>query len=274
MKLLFELGPFSIHFFGIMIAAGVLVAYLLVQKEARRLGYDVDKVINTGIGALIGGLFGARIFYILFYNLEFYLSNPSQVFAIHQGGLSIHGGIVGGLLVGWFFARAYRLSFWALADLYALPLILAQAIGRVGCDVFGKPMATEWPWGIIYNGALVHPVQLYEFLLNLGLFWFLWKRRKRQKQQGTLFLWYAAGFLIIRGIIEFFRINPQVFGQLSVSHLITLVGLVVVIGAGLLLNRPGYKLVERQKFSAITALVVLSMAAVGIVLYYAIHLLV
>ena len=271
MKLLFEFGPFSIHFFGIMIALGVVIAYILVHFEARRRGYDPEKVVNTGIGALLGGLVGARIFYVLFYAPGFYFNNPGQIFAVHQGGLSIHGGIAGGLILGLILASKYGLSFWSLADLFAPPLILAQAIGRVGCDVFGRPMSAILPWGINYQGQLVHPVQIYEFILNLGLFWWLWQRRKSQKVQGSLFLQYVAGFLLIRGVVEIFRINPQVLGFLSVSHLITILGMAVVIAVMLLINRPLYKKPEKQGFSMLTALVMILTALAGIVLYYSIH---
>lgn len=268
---LLSVGPFSVHFFGLMIAVGILTAYFLVQREAKERGLNPDKVASVGLTALVGGLIGARLGYALVYAPELYLANPFQLLSMHQGGLSIHGGIAGGLFSGWLAARKFGFSFWTLADLFAPPLLLAQAIGRVGCDVFGKPISGQIPWAIEYQGNMVHPAQMYEFLLDLVLFWWLWQRRKAQKVQGQIFLYYAIGYLAIRGFVEFFRTNPMVFGVLSVSHLLTILGIVAVLAAMILIRRPRYEKVLIQRFSFKTAGLLGLMAAAGVLLYYAIH---
>ena len=107
-------------------------------------------------------------------------------------------------------------------------IALAQGIGRVGCDVFGKAMINVMPWGINYNGQILHPAQVYEFILDYILFIILWRRSYKKKFEGELFVIYLIAFAIIRGIVEFFRINPVIWGPFSISHLLSLV--LVIIG--------------------------------------------
>ena len=114
---------------------------------------------------------------------------------------------------------------------------LAQGIGRVGCDVFGKAMTNIMPWGINYNGQILHPAQVYEFILDYILFIILWRRSYKKKFEGELFVIYLIAFPIIRGIVEFFRINPVVWGPFSISHVLSLV-LVII---GLIIYRILYK---------------------------------
>lgn len=271
MKELFSIGPITINFFGFMIAVGILVAYCLIQKTAKDRLLDPDKVTSVGLVALLGGIIGARLAYALVYAPDYYLMNPIQLLSVHQGGLSIHGGIAGGLFAGWLAVRKYRFSVWMLADLFAPPLLLAQAIGRIGCDVFGKAVTSSIPWAIQFQGSLVHPAQMYEFLLNLSLFWWLWQRRKAQLVQGQIFFYYAIGFLLIRGFVEFFRTNPVVFGFLSVSHLLTILGLMAALAVMVLIPRPKYDCVTKQGFSLGTAILLGLTAAGGLLLYYFIH---
>jgi phosphatidylglycerol---prolipoprotein diacylglyceryl transferase len=108
----------------------------------------------------------------------------------------------------------------------ALPL--AQGIARVGCDVFGKPMVNVLPWGINYNGQILHPAQVYEFILNYILFIILWRRSYKKKFEGELFVIYIIAFALIRGVVEFFRINPVIWGPFSISHLLSLT--LIIIG--------------------------------------------
>ncbi|MHB1125835.1 MAG: prolipoprotein diacylglyceryl transferase [Bacillota bacterium] len=279
-RVLFELGPVHINTFGLTIALGVLVALFLAHREARRKGLDPDRILDFALYALIGGIIGARLLYILLYNPAFYLQNPMKVFAIQQGGLSIHGALLGGLLATLWFVRKHKISFWRLADTVAPSLALGQAIGRVGCDVFGVPMLRQWPWGVPVNGQLLHPAQVYEFLLNYGIFFFLWRRRQKNRYDGELFLTYVILYSLTRGIVELFRSNPVLFGPFSVAHGVSLLFVVVAVvamhylrstslrGSAPLSAAAGDIVKERP---LLQALVVLAMMLISMVLYYVVR---
>ncbi len=229
MEPLFKIGPFSIYLFGLMIGIGVLVGLYFFLKEAKKRGYE-DKVLLDGvIYSFIGGVIGARIIYILVYNPSYYLSNPLDVFLIHNGGLSIHGGLLGGLTVGFLFLKKKKLPIWKTLDIAAPFIILAQGISRIGCDVFGAPISSDAFWTINVDGEYFHPAQAYEFLLNYLLFGYLWLRLKSKHYHGQVFLHYLVGFLVIRGIVEFARINPMIIGPFSVSHLLSLIGIIFAL---------------------------------------------
>lgn len=223
MKILFTIWGIRIPFFGTMIALGMLAAMWILSSDAKRRNIDPEKATDMGMWALVGGIAGARIGYILFYSLDFYLKNPLEILKIHQGGMSIHGGIAGGIIFSLIFLkRNNNLKLLEMADLAAPPLILAQAIGRIGCDVYGTVMKTPMLWGVAVNGNIYHPAQLYEFVLDFLLFFYLWRKRQNKKYEGQLFGIYLIGFAVIRSIVELFRGNPRIFGVISVSHILSL----------------------------------------------------
>lgn len=223
MKVLFHVFGLPIYFFGFMIAIGILAGLYVANLEAKRKKLDADKVFDVAFYSIISALIGARIFYILFYNLSFYLANPMEVIKINEGGLSIHGGLIGAIGFAFYYFKRHRLSFLKYADALAPGIILGQAIGRIGCDVFGKVMASPLPWGVYYQGQLRHPAQVYEFLLNYVVFFFLWRKRKAINYDGQIFAWYLILFTVNRSIVELFRNNPQVAGSFSVSYLLSLI---------------------------------------------------
>ncbi len=223
MKILFTVWGVRIPFFGFMIALGVLAAMWILSFDAKRKGIDSEKATDMGAWALIGGILGARLGYILFYSLDFYLQNPVEILKMHEGGMSIHGGIAGGMAASLLFLKRNKdLKLMEMADLAAPPLILAQAIGRIGCDVYGSVMSNPKLWGIAVEGRSLHPAQLYEFTLDYLLFFYLWRKRRSKRYEGELFGIYLIGFALIRSIVELFRGNPRVLGIISVSHLLSL----------------------------------------------------
>lgn len=267
---LFSIGHFSIYLFGVTIAIGILAGILLAGREAKRLCLSEDAVFDVVLYALLGGIVGARLVYILVYDPSYYFDNPFEILRINAGGLSIHGGIFGGVLIGIWRIKRQDLDLWQIADLLAPALILAQAIGRIGCDVFGIPMSKPYFWGIDVGGTLVHPVQAYELILNYTLFAWLWIRRNSARYRGRIFVHYLLGFSIIRSIVELFRSNPEVLGFLSVSHLLSIVGIIT----GLLLQqylKKHYPLdmdIQRPNSAVTTILVTILLIVVSTGLYY------
>lgn len=233
MKVLFDIFGFPIYFFGVMIALGILAGISISYKETRRKGLEPDIVYDLAIYGIGSAILGARVFYILFYNLSYYLNNPSEIIMISEGGLSIHGGLIGAFLFGLYYFRKKKLNFLKYADAIVPGIILGQAIGRVGCDVFGKVMKSSYPWGVERQGQLVHPTQVYEFLLNYMVFYLLWRKRRNIRYNGQLFVWYLVLFAFNRSIVEFFRYNPSIIEWFSISHLLS-IGLIlaaIIIGS-------------------------------------------
>jgi phosphatidylglycerol:prolipoprotein diacylglycerol transferase len=277
MKQLISIGPFNIHFFGVMIAIGALVGLWFFIREAGRRGLNYNLLTDGALYSILGGFIGARIVYVLGYNPSYYLGNPVEILFIHQGGLSIHGGILGGLLVGYFFIKRHKLPLWETLDAVAPALILAQGISRIGCDVFGVPVASALPWAVEVNGELLHPAQAYEFILDYLLFAYLWVRRTRVAYHGQLFIHYLIGFLVIRGIVEFTRINPMVFGPFSVSHLLSALGIAFALvliwhRKKNTLHPPMGKNAKVDQADVIkTALGTLALTIVSLVIYYGVQ---
>lgn len=239
MKELFSVGPFHVYFFGFMIAISIIASVSFAEWQAKGRGIKDDIMFNLAIIGVISGVAGARLFYILFYNPSFYFSHPMDIFKITEGGLSIHGGLLVAIVAGYVYSVKVKISFYKLADIAVVAVALAQGIGRVGCDVFGKVMTNVMPWGISVGGNILHPAQVYEFILDYILFIILWRKSEKQKYEGELFVIYIIGFPIIRGIVEFFRINPVIWGPFSISHMLSFLFIIVglIIHAYLKINR-------------------------------------
>lgn len=272
MKPLISLGPFNLYFFGLMIAIGAAVGIFLFIREAKKQGMNHNLLLDIAIYSLIGGVVGARLIFVFVYNPSFYFANPLEIFFVHNGGLSIHGGLLGGLLTGYLLLKHYKIPIWKTLDLVAPFLILAQGIARIGCDVFGGPISSTLPWGMEVNDQYLHPAQAYEFILDYILFGYLWLRLKRVTYTGQVFLHYIIGYMIIRAVVEFSRINPIIYGPFTVSHLMSLLG--IIIGIILIKFRKKTGLIKKQElikfkkndFIKIT-LIVLALIVASILIY-------
>jgi len=270
---LFSIGPFSIYLFGLTIALGILAGILFASKVAKKNGLSEDTIFDILGYSIFGGIVGARLIYTLVYDPSYYFANPLEILHLSAGGLSIHGGILGGVLIGLWRIKKHQLNSWQIADVLAPGLILGQAIGRIGCDVFGIVMAKPYFWGVAVNGILVHPAQVYEFILDYFLLAWLMLRRNSTSYRGQLFVNYLIGFSVIRGIVELFRANPQIFGFLSVSHVLSIVGILV----GFILHsylKKRYPLERNNKQSTpvvTTLLVTALLITVSTGIYYMIH---
>lgn len=204
-----------------MVALGFLVGILIAGRELKRKGLPSQLIYDLALYLLIGGLLVGRLVFVLF-NLGYYLQNPLQVLMFQNGGLAIHGSLLGGLVAGYLFSRARKLSLGKLADAVAPGLIMGQAIGRIGCflngDSYGK--ITSLPWAVKFQGldGLRHPTQLYEAALNLLVFGILWSLRKKEKFDGYLFLLYLILYSSVRFVVEAFRESQVLVSPLTVAQ--------------------------------------------------------
>ncbi|MFH1854124.1 MAG: prolipoprotein diacylglyceryl transferase [Candidatus Omnitrophota bacterium] len=212
-----EFGPFTIYSYGMMVAIAFIIGIYFARLEALRRNIKSELVYDLVFFLAIGSLIGARLYYLAFFNPASFIKDPISVLKIWEGGLAIHGAILGGILSGILFSRLRKMSFWKIADITAPSLILGQAVGRIGCFLngccFGTPTQSifgiRFPGGslpdIAYSGLPVHPTQLYEFALDLAGFFMLWSIRRRLKFDGGLFLLYLVIYSAIRIIVSGLR---------------------------------------------------------------------
>lgn len=275
MKELFSIGFVHIYFFGLMIAIGFIAALWFIDLMAKKRQIDENIIFNFAITEIISGVIGARIFFIIFYNPLYYLNHIWDVFKINEGGMSIHGSIFFALIAGIIFSKKNKISFFKLADIAVVGTALAQGIGRVGCDVFGKVMNKVMPWGVSVNNQILHPAQVYEFILDYILFIYLWRKSEKQKYDGELFAAYIIVFPIIRGFVEFFRINPMLWGAFSISHLLSLLLIVVgLIVSKYIRNKNQIEVNEKPSASAALSVKFISLAALitaSLIIFYTVQ---
>ncbi len=233
----FEIFGISIRWYGILISSGMLIGAILALREAKKLNIDENKMLDLILIVIPSAILGARLYYVIF-NWSYYNGNIMKILNIREGGLAIHGGVIGGLIAGYFFTKIKKLDFWEIADVIAPSLILGQAIGRWGNfinqEAFGMP--TDLPWGIEVNGVNVHPTFLYESIWNFIIFVFLMKYRKSKKFDGEIFFFYIILYSIGRYFIEGLRTDSLMLGPLRVAQVLSL-SLVVIFTFFLLKKR-------------------------------------
>jgi prolipoprotein diacylglyceryl transferase len=223
---LVKIGPLTIYSWGFMVGLGVLVGFVLARKQARRENLAPSLIDHWLIYLVLGGIVGGRLVYVLL-NPRSYIHNPLEIFLLQQGGMAIHGAILGGAIAGYLFSRRQNISFGKLADITAPALIIGQAIGRLGCflngDSYGR--VTTLPWAVNFPGIFGarHPTQLYESFLDFLIFIFLWRTRKNTKFAGQLFLYYLILYSLARSVVEVFRESPYVLGPITLAQLVSAV---------------------------------------------------
>jgi phosphatidylglycerol:prolipoprotein diacylglycerol transferase len=235
----FEIFGYPIKWYGIIIAVGFLLAFFYVMKNAARFGLNTDKLIDAVIVGLICGIIGARLYYVIFYPGDQYLKDPISILYIHEGGLAIYGGVIGGLLGGVLMARRRKLNVMAVLDIAVIGFLIGQGIGRwanfVNQEAFGSE--TSLPWGMVSEGTLgvpVHPCFLYESLwCLLGVLLLHLFSKKYRRYDGQVFLLYLVWYGVERFVVEGLRTDSLYIGGLRVSQVLAI--LTAVIGIVLLI---------------------------------------
>lgn len=210
-------GPFEIRWYGLMYLLAFVVLYIYAKSEIKKGKLELSlKQLDQLLGwQVVGMIIFARIFYILFYNLSYYLTNPLKTIAIWEGGLSFHGGALGIVLVTIYFVKKYNVSFFNITDTFVIPLALGNALGRFGnfinAEIYG--VATKLPWGVQFPGidGVRHPTQIYAVIYNIVIFVILFATRRQLKNGQTLglfFLLYSA----FRFINEYFKDMVYYYG--------------------------------------------------------------
>lgn len=235
-----SVGNFSIYWYGIIIGVGFLLALLFAVKSLKRYGISSDAFFDCVIFGLVAGIVGARLYYVVF-RLDIYSQDPMQIFNIHNGGLAIYGGIIGGLGTACIVAKIKKVNIPALLDIGGMGFLIGQGLGRWGNffnqEAFGTP--TDLPWGMMSEntgGVTVHPCFLYESLwclIGFGVLFFI--SLKWRKFDGQMFLMYLVWYGLERMIVEGLRTDSLYtpFLGLRVSQILS--AILVVVGIVLLI---------------------------------------
>lgn len=227
-RVAFTIFGIDVMWYGVLIATGMLIGIALAVREAKRVGISEDDVLNIAIIAIPVAIICARLYYVIF-SWDYYSQNPGEIFNIRGGGLAIHGGLIGGILTGFIYAKVKKLDFFKTADAVMVGMPLAQAIGRWGNFINGEAHGgpTSLPWGIMVDGVKVHPTFLYESIWDFGIFLFImFYRRKKKTYEGEVIVSYITLYSIGRFFIEGLRTDSLMFGPIRMAQFISLVGVV------------------------------------------------
>ncbi len=223
-----NLGPIEIRYYGLIFAFGFLFAYLFLKryKKSIRLFKRDDQIDSLLIYLIIGIIAGARLFEVIFYNPNYYLTSPLKVIAVWQGGLSFHGGIAGAAVAVYLFARKYNYSFLKVADLLSIPAALALFLGRIANFINGELYGriTSVPWAVKFQNidGFRHPSQLYESAKNLLIFVILLMQDKKERRPGYIFSLFLILYSVLRFFIEFVREPQLLLGPLTMGQLLSI----------------------------------------------------
>lgn len=238
-----ELGPIQIYWYSIFIFLGLLIASILIFKEARKRNIDEDFLINLIFNTIIIGLIGARVYYVLF-NIPYYASNPIEILAVWNGGLAIHGGIFAALAFILIYCKKKNINSLQLLDIIVVGLIIAQAIGRWGnffnseaygqVTTYAELKAQQIPTFII-NGMYIlgeyrQPTFFYESTWCFAGFLAMliirkYKYLKRGQLTGFYLFWYGLGRLLIEGL----RTDSLMLGPIKIAQVVSLVFIIMGI---------------------------------------------
>lgn len=244
----FSFGTFEVRWYGILIASGIILAFLLVQREMVKQKMHPDLLTDMLIWAVPISIISARIYYVIF-SWDLYKDHPADIIKIWEGGIAIHGALIGAVITAVIFAKKRGVSFWKMADITAPGLLIGQIIGRWGNfmnqEAHGGPVSQsfldntiipDWIMNqMTIEGVTYHPTFLYESMWNLvGLAIILILRRVNLRR-GEIFIFYIMWYSIGRFFIEGMRTDSLYGGGLRAAQVISIIG--VLIGIGFIVYR-------------------------------------
>ncbi len=242
--ILLKLGPITIYTYGFMLAVAFLSAITVAGRYAQSLGIPKGQFYDLCFYLIVAALVGSRLLFVILEPAVF-LSHPLKLFALWEGGLDFQGGLFLALIVAFFYIRHQGWPWRPTLDALALGAPLGQFLGRIGCFMagccYGKP--SDVPWAVTFNNpntlcplrVPVHPTQLYESFLDLGVFLLLYWFRPRKVYHGQMVLIYLCLAGLVRFVVEFFRSpldyrGPTFFGWMPLTQLIALALFLVCAG--------------------------------------------
>ena len=242
-----QIGPIPIYWYGIIMMSAFILGTALAYRQAALSGLNPEHILNMLILIIPVSIVCARIYYVIF-SWSDYRLDPLEALAVWHGGLAIHGGLIGGVLAGYFYVKKHKLDFWSMSDIFAPGIILGQAIGRWGNfinrEAYGGPVSPDFisrfPAFIqdqmFIGGRYNHPTFLYESAWNFLVFVFLLAAGRRNKVPGQILLLYLGLYSAGRFFIEGMRTDSLMLGPARVAQLVSLI-LIVTAAAGIFYRR-------------------------------------
>ena len=250
----FEVFGFEITIYGILIAAGMLLGIFFAVLEARRSHEDADACLDLAIITLITGVIGARLLYVAF-SWSLYKNDPGQILNVRSGGMMFYGALLGGVIGGAVYCHIRRKSFWQMADIACMGVLIGQIIGKWGSffnrESFGEyannVLSMQLPLTAVRAGEvttkmrenletvggsaciLVQPLFLYESLWCLFLLLVLTMHLRKKVFQGEIFLRYLAGYGLGRTVIQWFRTDKIFFPGTEIDVSLVISGILFVV---------------------------------------------
>ncbi|MBI3793599.1 MAG: prolipoprotein diacylglyceryl transferase [Nitrospinae bacterium] len=228
---LFNIGPLTLHTYGLLVATGLFTGVYLSALRAGKEGYNRDVVLDLGFYIVLAAIIGSRLLYVIV-EYKTYLDSPLRVFKIWEGGLVFFGGVLGAIPVAVWFLRKHKIPFWPMADIFAPYVALAHGIGRLGCLAagccYGRP-TTSW-LGVTFTSdqAIARPLntpllptQLFDSVNEITIFLILLVARNHKRFDGQLILLWLMLYSVGRFIVEIYRGDPRgwiIEGVLSTSQ--------------------------------------------------------
>jgi phosphatidylglycerol:prolipoprotein diacylglycerol transferase len=245
-----KLGPITIRWYGLMIALGFMMASLTLSRFAKTTGLKPESLINCAFITFFGGIIGARLYFVAL-SWSYFQSHPWEICATWNGGLSIHGGIIGGLIAGCIYTHINRLPAFQYADILTSVAPLGQAIGRWGnffnCEAFGKPVDDSFPLKLFIppdkrpalysHNSYFHPTFLYESIWDFVLFLLLYfvALPRLRAYPGLGFTLYIAGYSLGRILIEPLRVDSIMIGNWQAPLVVSMANFALAIFATIFL---------------------------------------
>lgn len=250
---LITIGGFEIRWYSVLILIAAFLVFALVQTEAARFKIKQDFLFNMMFWALIFGIIGARLYYVIF-NIDMFKDNPIDILKVWNGGLAIHGGLIVGLITIILYTRKYKVRTIRILDMVCVPLLLGQAIGRWGNffnqeahgaattierlqSLFVPDFVIE---GMTIDGVVYSPTFYYESIACLLLFIaLLFIRRGKYVKVGTMTALYLMGYGTIRFFIEMSRTDALMLGGFKVAQIVSVIMFIIGLGMLMILSRKG-----------------------------------
>lgn len=249
-----SLGPIQIHWYGVIIGVGIALALFLAMREGERRGLHKDIFPDLMLWAIPIAIISARIYYVAF-EWDYYSQNPGDIIKIWNGGIAIHGALIGSVITAIVFSRKRNISFWKLADIAAPSIIIGQAIGRWGNfinqEAHGGEVTRSFLEGLFLpefiinqmyiDGTYYHPTFLYESIWNLLGFILLMLLRRVNLRQGEIFLSYVIWYSIGRFFVEGMRTDSLMLTEsLRIAQTISIALIVLAVALFVYRRVKGY----------------------------------
>lgn len=232
-----KIGFLEIRYYSLAYVFGLILFYLILKhlvKKKQIENFNENNLDTIVFYLAIGTIFGARIFYFLFYNFSELINNPLEILMIWHGGMSFFGGLIGICTAGIFLCRKYKINFYEVADILVIPFPIILFVGRIMNFVNGELIGieTNLPFCIKYYGidGCRHPSQIYEALKNLFIFFFLFNlNKKRRFKPGFLFWLFVFLYGLLRFLVTFFREEVRYYGLSQNQYFCLIIVIIAII---------------------------------------------